>query len=125
MDFACGPAVIKMMTLIREAFRNAGALADVVYHIPEWLEKIGFTNIHVEMRRVSMRGEEGRVMRENNYYAYMGMKTPVLNAGGFGLVKSEAEYDILLEGYKDELVVTNDAAQLIYTIYAQKPSTVN
>lgn len=84
IDYTGGPAIIKTMTIIREAFRKAGAVADVVYHIPGWLEKIGFTNIHVERRRASMSGEEGRAMRENKYRVYMGIKTPVLSAGGFG-----------------------------------------
>lgn len=121
MDWKHGPAAKKMMTLACEVFRSRGALADAAYHLSGWLEQAGFTNIRTEMRRLRMDGDEGRPMRENLVGVYTGMKTPSLRAGGLGFVKSEEEYDSLVQAMRDELVVTENSAHQLYTIYAQKP----
>ncbi|KZP32664.1 S-adenosyl-L-methionine-dependent methyltransferase [Athelia psychrophila] len=123
LDFEYGPAVKKTMILVREIFRSANVLADAVYHLAGWLEQAGFTNIHTEMRRIPLNGDEGRPMRENSCSVYVAMKTPAMKAGGFGLVQSEAEYDDLVQAYGEEVAVTDNAALLNYTISAQKPSS--
>ncbi|KAF7980706.1 hypothetical protein HWV62_37167 [Athelia sp. TMB] len=121
MDFKHGPAARAMMTLSREIFRSGNSLADAVFHLPGWLEKAGFINIRTEMRLSPMNGVEGKPMRENCYEAYMAMKTPALKAGGFGLVKSEEEYDSLAQAMREELEFTENAALQIFMICAQKP----
>ncbi|KZP28555.1 S-adenosyl-L-methionine-dependent methyltransferase, partial [Athelia psychrophila] len=119
--FECGPAVRTAMALLREIFRSGNVLVDGVHHLAGWLEAAGFTNIHTEVRRVPVSGEEGRPMRENLCRTYMAMKTPALKAGGYGLVRSEEEYDSVFRAYGEELAVTDGAVQPSYTIFAQKP----
>lgn len=121
MDWVHGPHARRMMTLAREIFRSGGSLPDAVYHLPEWLEESGFINIHMELSRVPMDGDEGKPMRENTYEVYMAMKTPALKAGGLGFVTSEEEYDDLVQAMREELVHTNNSAIQTYMIYAQKP----
>ncbi|KZP13759.1 S-adenosyl-L-methionine-dependent methyltransferase [Athelia psychrophila] len=124
VDFECGPAVKKMMTLVREIFRSVDALADAVYHLAGWLKQAGFTNIRTEMRRMPMNGNGGRPIRENICRVYMAMKTPAMKAGGFGFVRSETEYEDLVQAYGEEVAVTDNAAVLSYMISAQKPIVV-
>ncbi|KAF7977961.1 hypothetical protein HWV62_2057 [Athelia sp. TMB] len=122
MEFKHGPAAKKMMTLVREIFRSGNSLADAVYHLPGWLEQAGFINIRTEMRISSMAGVEGKPMRENCYEVYMAMKTPALKAGGLGFVKSEEEYDNLVQAMREELEVTENAGLQSFMICAQKPA---
>ncbi|KAF7979859.1 hypothetical protein HWV62_40619 [Athelia sp. TMB] len=124
MDYKLGPAARKMMALVREIFRTGNSLADAVYHLPGWLEQAGFVNLRTEMRILSMTGVEGKPMRENIYEAYMAMKTPALNAGGLGFVKSEEEYNSLAQAMREELEVTENAGMQCFMICAQKPAAV-
>ncbi|KZP33428.1 S-adenosyl-L-methionine-dependent methyltransferase [Athelia psychrophila] len=121
LDFEVGPAAKKMLTLVGKIVRSGGALLDAALHLPGWLEQAGFTDVRTEMSRVPLSGDEGRPMRDNVYNAYLAMKTPALKAGGFGLVKSEEEYDEAVHAMREELVGTDNAAIQTYVIYAQKP----
>lgn len=121
IDFEYGPSFKRMMTILREILHSAHKLPDIVYHLPGWLEQAGFTNVQTEVRRVAMSGEEGRPMREGNCSVYLAMKAQALKLGGFGLIQSEEEYDGAVQAYGDEVTVTDNAAQLYYHIFAQKP----
>lgn len=123
LDFKYGPAVSKMWTLVRETFRVGNCLADAPHHLSGWLEQAGFINIRTEMRRLRMDGVEGKPMRENVYEVWAAVKTPALKAGGFGLVKSEAEYDELVQAMREELEVTENARVQTFMICAQKPGS--
>lgn len=122
MDWEPGPSTKKMFLLQREIFRNSGVLIDAVYHLPGWLERAGFINIHSELRIMPMGGANGKAMRENKCAALAAMKTPALKAGGLGFVESNEGYDKLVEATRDELVDTEDASAQAYMVYAQKPT---
>ncbi|KAJ7866148.1 hypothetical protein B0H13DRAFT_2253964 [Mycena leptocephala] len=73
--------------------------------MPAMLEEVGFVDIH-SMSRMQVigkwAGETGVANRLNHVGMFRGIKTPILEAGGFGYVTSEAEYDDLLCGLERE-----------------------
>ncbi|KAJ7367599.1 hypothetical protein DFH08DRAFT_980111 [Mycena albidolilacea] len=67
--------------------------------------KAGFVEIETKsrMQRVGKwAGEAGVAHRMNQGSSFKGFKTPILEVGGFGYVRSEKEYDMLLEGAEKE-----------------------
>jgi hypothetical protein len=49
------------------------------------------------------------------------MKTPVLNAGGYGVVQTEKEFDDLLDAVEAEWEQTPDAYMEFFVFTARKP----
>ncbi|CCM01345.1 uncharacterized protein FIBRA_03395 [Fibroporia radiculosa] len=101
-----GPVTAKATSLIHALFAAKGMVADCAVQIPDMLRGAGFATIHIEEKVVpisSRVGEEAGEMGKNLIDVMRGMKTPILNAGGFGIVKSEAEMDALLDAAIEEL----------------------
>ena len=85
-----GPYSAKLEAMARALWYHKGLMYDHEHKLPSILSETGFTKIHVDRRVISLRQvDRNRAMADVMY----GMKTPMLKAGGFGLVSSAEEYD--------------------------------
>ncbi|KAJ7574876.1 S-adenosyl-L-methionine-dependent methyltransferase [Mycena floridula] len=123
-EFSGRPCMDKLVALYRRVGESRNLYVDCARDIPGMLADAGFVDIQMAERDQRMgkwAGEDGIIHRDNHLGVLRGIKTPVLQAGGFGVVSSEAEYDALLEGTEkewDEIPGTG----LKFTIFwARKP----
>jgi hypothetical protein len=118
-----GPATTKMFMLMRAVMLANGFVPDLPRSLPALLKEAGFVNIHTEERGTSLYGEGGAGMRDNCHRGLLALKTPVLDAGGMGFVKSEEEFHSLSNATRKEWSETPEAVVQIFTFYAQKPAS--
>jgi hypothetical protein len=88
------------------------------------LEETGFVDIHSEELPLLMwkwAGKEGVENAITVMGVFRGIKTPVLNAGGYGMVSTESEYDILLEGMQKELDEIPGTKKEFFICWGRKP----
>ncbi|KAF8205715.1 S-adenosyl-L-methionine-dependent methyltransferase [Mycena galopus ATCC 62051] len=99
------PYLGKLAHLYRSITASRNLYFDCAYRIPKMLEEAGFVDIQSESRMQAIGkwgGEFGVASAVNQIGVLRGVKTPVLEAGGYGLVASEAEYDELVNGIEKE-----------------------
>ncbi|KAJ7074806.1 S-adenosyl-L-methionine-dependent methyltransferase [Mycena amicta] len=119
------PCMEKLITLIRALGKRRNLYVDVAYDMPKLLQAAGFIDIQSESR-VQLLGKwggaNGAAMKTNHVSVLRGIKTPVLQAGGFGVVSSEMEYDALIEGLEREWddVPGTDRESIVF--WARKPA---
>jgi hypothetical protein len=63
----------------------------------------------------------GTYAASKHVFVHRGMKTPVLNAGGYGVVQTEKEFDDLLDAVEAEWEQTPDAYMEFFVFTARKP----
>ncbi|THH06994.1 hypothetical protein EW146_g9449 [Bondarzewia mesenterica] len=110
--------------LVMHLFNARGMLYDCVEQLLMTLEQTRFTNVKVQKRGLAASawaGLEGNEVRDNFIGVYGGMKTPILNARGFGIVDSEKAFDDLLNAVQREWDQTEGTEIEIVIICAQKP----
>ncbi|EED77791.1 predicted protein, partial [Postia placenta Mad-698-R] len=115
--FKAGPVTDKFRILLYALFAHKGLLLDCGVHIPIWMREAGFTNIHVEERAVPLgqwAGQLGVDGSNDIISIFRGMKTPILNAGGLGLVSSEEEFDGFLDDLEKEWDETEESLVLFW-----------
>jgi hypothetical protein len=103
---------------------------DCARDIPKMLDEAGFVDIQFKSRSPKLgkwAGELGVATRITHLGVLRGLKTPILNAGGYGYVTSEAEYDALLDGVErewDESPTTDNPGthREFITFWARKPT---
>ncbi|KIK57594.1 hypothetical protein GYMLUDRAFT_172720 [Collybiopsis luxurians FD-317 M1] len=121
-SFGVGPCSKRLVSLINAMYAEKGVVGDLGVYLPQLLEEIGFVDVRCEPRRLTI-GQSG----ENGYRSgewrniWKGMKQPLVNAGGYGFVQTEEEYEELLEGATREWDNSNEACTTFYTILARKP----
>ncbi|KAH9934364.1 S-adenosyl-L-methionine-dependent methyltransferase [Fomitopsis serialis] len=123
-----GPATERHTALLLALFRDKDLVLDCATHIPDVLREVGFTDVFVEERTMPMgrwAGQPGIDARNNFLGVFRGMKTPILNGGGYGFVASETEFDALLDEVEREMDETPGAEIKFYIICARKPSLVH
>ncbi|KAF7322474.1 hypothetical protein HMN09_00025800 [Mycena chlorophos] len=102
--------------------------AECARDMPRLLANAGFVDIRQESREIRVgkwAGENGVAMKKNYLQVLQGMKTPILQAGGFGIVSSEAEFEALVEGLGHEWEVPRVEKDFEFFVYwAQKPDLV-
>ncbi|KAF8145170.1 hypothetical protein K438DRAFT_1910872 [Mycena galopus ATCC 62051] len=92
------PCTVKVMSLIRCLAKSRNLYLDCVSHM---LETADFVDVKTEGRIVRMGkwgGEDGITTAVNHAAMFRGTKTPVLQAGGYGIVATESEYDVHWDG---------------------------
>jgi SAM-dependent methyltransferase len=110
------PCMEKFIAMIRSMSDSRNLYLDCTRH--------GFVEIETEsrMQRVGKwAGEAGVAHRMNQVSLFKGFKTPILEAGGFGYVRSEKEYDMLLEGAEKEWDVIPGTEKEFSILWAKKP----
>ncbi|TFK32014.1 hypothetical protein BDQ12DRAFT_701345 [Crucibulum laeve] len=118
-----GPITVRHSRFVEKLCASRGLFTRCAHHMPRMLAEAGFTNVHVEKRSVPVgrwAGPEGADLRDNLLGVWKGQKTPFLNAGGFGYVHSEAEFDRRIEDVRKEWDETPGAHADIFIFYAQK-----
>jgi hypothetical protein len=115
-----GPATTKLFKLAGAVFQTRGLAPDLPLRLPALLEEAWFVNIHTERRTFNLHGPDGALWMDNGLRALQPLKKPVLAAGGLGFVKSEEEYDALMDAAKNELLGSPQVSD-IFLVYTQKP----
>lgn len=120
-----GPALAKHReVLYRHSDRQETMWRNVTKRIPDFLKQSGFINLHRDARATPLgvwAGRDGIDARENVLSIFRGLKTPILKGGGYGIINSEAEYDSLLEGIREEFDHTPGSEAVWVMFWAQKP----
>ncbi|KAF8205742.1 hypothetical protein K438DRAFT_1818433 [Mycena galopus ATCC 62051] len=99
------PCLEKLAPMYQRLAESRNFDVDCAYHIPKLLEDAGFVDIQSESRMQVFGkggGEIGEANAKNHLAVFQGIKRPVLEAGGLGLVASEAEHDGLVDGLEKE-----------------------
>ena len=118
-----GPVADKFNALLIALCDSKDLLVGIAHQLPEMLPNAGFVDVHVDCRSTPLgkwAGKHGEDGRDNTVSFWKGMKTAVMTAGGLGFVRSEEEYDKLLEDLERELDGTSGAQIVWVIIYAQK-----
>ncbi|KAK0223751.1 hypothetical protein IW262DRAFT_852769 [Armillaria fumosa] len=119
-----GPCSTRMGKIVAKLFAHKGLVIDVASRLPAMLAREGFINVHSETRALPLgawAGADGIEQRDNIAAVYSAMWGPIFEAGGFGLVSSEQEYDDLLDDLTKEWDDGPDVFEWT-VVYAQKPS---
>jgi hypothetical protein len=97
---------------------------DIGQRIPTFLQQSGFVDIRHNPRATvcgTWAGEHGIEGKENMLGIIRGLKTPMLKAGGYGVVASEAEFDDMVEALGKEFDAM-PGSQIVWSMFmAQKP----
>lgn len=118
-----GPITAKHQGLVQALFHAKGLILDCAAYIPAMLAQAGFANIRIEERSIPLgkwAGAHGVDGAANFIGVFRAMKTPILKAGGLGLVRSEQELDRLLDQVEREWDQTPGAEIKFYIFSAQK-----
>ncbi|PBK70773.1 S-adenosyl-L-methionine-dependent methyltransferase [Armillaria solidipes] len=121
-SWRAGPFTARFQSLMRTLLDSKGLFMDCYKAMPLMLRNAGFVDVRVEVIQLSLCGAEGSDDRKNMCNVFRGMKTPILNVGGFGFVSSEAEFDALVNGVEDEMEKTASAQKEYFLFCARKPS---
>jgi len=118
------PCMEKLVSMYRRLVESRNLYIDCARDIPAMLSDAGFVNIQMVEHSPCIGkwgGEDGIINRDNHLGVFRGIKTPVLQAGGFGYVSSEAEYDTLLEGTRKEWDEIPGTRKKFTMFWARKP----
>ncbi|EIM91400.1 uncharacterized protein STEHIDRAFT_49603 [Stereum hirsutum FP-91666 SS1] len=118
-----GAVTIRLEELIRKVVASRQMLFDVIDELPRLVEEGGFVKVTVDKRTAPLGrlgGPQGRDIAKNFLGVFAAMKTPVLAAGGFGIVASEAEFDELIEATRKEWDEFEGAQIEFVAVYGQK-----
>ncbi|KAJ3893457.1 hypothetical protein GG344DRAFT_43276 [Lentinula edodes] len=131
-SWSVGPHSTKLAFLINTMYDKRGVIGDLLVYLPLILKEAGFVDIKCEARHAPIGGEadapaphkftqvkrfDSEMWRE----LWMGMKVPVIEAGGYGIVKTMEEYDSLVQGSAAEWKTSKEAYTTFYAILARKP----
>lgn len=117
----------KVRDMVRHTYASRDLLHDCALRLPRFLETVGFRSLAIETRLFplgSWAGKAGIIHRQNMAGVHRGMKTTVLQNGGFGIVASEDEFDRLIETVEREWDEIEGSEIAFTTIIAQKPADV-
>jgi hypothetical protein len=120
-----GPALAKQLELMYRYSDARGTMwRDITQAIPVFLGRSGFINIHEDVRRTPLgvwAGQDGVDGNSNLLGIMEGIKSHILDGGGFGIVETESEYDELTEQVLKELDNTPGSGTDWSMFWAQKP----
>ncbi|KAG8770119.1 hypothetical protein FRC12_004507 [Ceratobasidium sp. 428] len=95
-----GPANKVQNAMLSELCRRRGLVLNVTDHLADMVRAAGFTSVKEDARNIVMSSRNGQIGLDawtNQYLAFKGLKTPMLNAGGLNYVRSEGEFDQMIE----------------------------
>ncbi|KAJ3876169.1 hypothetical protein F5051DRAFT_412351 [Lentinula edodes] len=131
-SWSVGPHSTKLAFLINTMYDKRGVIGDLSVYLPVILKEAGFVDIKCSARHAPIGGEadaaaphkftqvkgfDSEMWRE----LWMGMRVPVIEAGGYGIVKTVEEYDSLVQGSAAEWKTSKEAYTTFYAILARKP----
>lgn len=119
-----GPYSAKMGRLVNALFVHRNLLLGDQDALPKMLAEVGFVGIQRISHFIPLADSAGKagVDGRTNFCDFMAsLKTPILNAGGLGIIDSEEEFDEAALKTREEWRSSSDAVQEMSTFYAQKP----
>ncbi|KAJ3898835.1 hypothetical protein F5879DRAFT_576726 [Lentinula edodes] len=129
--WSVGPNSTKLASLINALYGGKGVIGDLSVYLPVILKEAGFVNVQCDPRRVTIGGEVDatphKITEVKGYGSdmwrdlWMGMKGPVIEAGGYGAVDTVEEYEALVQGTEVELKNSKEAYTTFFAILARKP----
>ncbi|KAJ7367577.1 hypothetical protein DFH08DRAFT_908803 [Mycena albidolilacea] len=114
----------KLVAMVRSVGDSRNLYLDCAHGMPKMLAEAGFVEIETESRMQPVgkwAGEAGVEHRINQVSVFKGFKTPILEAGGFGYVRSEKEYDMHVEGAEKEWDEIPGTEKEFFIFWAKKP----
>ncbi|TFK38141.1 S-adenosyl-L-methionine-dependent methyltransferase, partial [Crucibulum laeve] len=118
-----GPATAKHSKYTDMLYDFRGLFTHCSHHMSRMLTEAGFVNVYSDQRVSRLgkwAGQDGIDGRDNAIGVWKGQKTPFLNAGGFGYVQSEEEFDQRLQEVEQEWDDTPGSTLKFFMFYAQK-----
>ncbi|KAJ7806431.1 S-adenosyl-L-methionine-dependent methyltransferase [Mycena olivaceomarginata] len=125
-EFPNKPCMEKLVSMYRCLVKSRNLYIDCAADIPGMLKEAGFVDIQVEERPQYMgkwAGEDGAANAANHLAFFRGMKTPILEAGGYGKIATESEYDVLVKGLEKEWEEIAGIKREFYIFWARKPES--
>ncbi|KAJ3575562.1 hypothetical protein NP233_g1012 [Leucocoprinus birnbaumii] len=125
-NWVAGPITRIVQTLVDKAGQHRGTEGwpglgnPLVGH----LKACGFQNIQLIPHNTPLgasEGEDGSDGKNNIATIFNGIRSHVLECGGFGLVNSEEKYDELLAQVREEVDASQGGRIEWFVVYAQKP----
>ncbi|KAJ4475521.1 hypothetical protein J3R30DRAFT_562111 [Lentinula aciculospora] len=127
-SWSVGPNSTKLAGLINKLYGAKGVIGDLSVYLPKILKEVGFVDVSCEERRVSIGGEGDsnlhNVTQVKGYDSQMwktlwlGMKGPVEESGGYGVVETVNEYEMLVENSAREWETSKEAYTTFFAILA-------
>lgn len=116
-------AIAKHKHAHMEFYKLRGFDLGIAKKLPELLRVTGFVNVTSEVLRIPLGKKWGRVGVDgahNQADVFRSLKGQIVSAGGFGVVKSEEDYDELMDGVEREWDEIEGYAIEFHIIYAQR-----
>ncbi|KAL1759622.1 S-adenosyl-L-methionine-dependent methyltransferase [Schizophyllum commune] len=100
-----GPVAQRFLEIYRALYNSRNMLLTCAEDIPQMLEDADFQNVRSERVYIEMAGTtpEALSARTTIVGVYRQFSDAVVQAGGFGLVKSGEEYDALMDELEEEI----------------------
>ncbi|KAL1698549.1 S-adenosyl-L-methionine-dependent methyltransferase [Schizophyllum commune] len=100
-----GPIARRFLEIYRALYNSRSMLLTCAEDIPQMLEDAGFHDVRSERVYAEMAGTapEASAARTTIVGVYRQFQEAVVQAGGFGLVKSGEEYDALMDELEEEI----------------------
>ncbi|KAI5121044.1 hypothetical protein M0805_008620 [Coniferiporia weirii] len=120
-----GPFTERHSHVVRELYDSHELILDIAIELPELLREAGFVDIRAEGRKIPLgawAGQLGIDARDDMVGVFRNMKTPLLQSGGLGFVKTEEEFDKSMDALGKEWDETEGALVEFHTFCAQKPT---
>ncbi|KAH7875791.1 S-adenosyl-L-methionine-dependent methyltransferase, partial [Lentinula edodes] len=121
LRWGVGPQSKKLTTLVRNMCTQKGMVRDMSVYLPALLEDAGFLDVQCVTQHVSIGGELNYSGNGQWRNLCLGMKGPIVQAGGYGIVQSGEEYKALLEASSLEWKTSGETNTSFYAITARKP----
>jgi len=118
------PATMRLSQLLRALCEHRNLNFDLGDIVPAKLRNAGFVDVQQDIRDIpfnSLPGSEQRIVT-NHARCFRSMKSPVLNAGGFGIVKSEQEFDDLMNAVENEWKTNPSSSHRWVVFVGRKPA---
>ncbi|TFK31423.1 S-adenosyl-L-methionine-dependent methyltransferase [Crucibulum laeve] len=123
-DWSAGPITEKHKAMRRALYDLRELDLECTKHMPTRLANVGFINVQTIDRAMPLGewgGQDGRECRNDIIAIWRAQKTAILKSGGLGFVKSEQEFDTLIDDVEREWDATVGAETHWVAFYAQKP----
>ncbi|KAH8826791.1 S-adenosyl-L-methionine-dependent methyltransferase [Flagelloscypha sp. PMI_526] len=118
-----GPAIKCFSFLFDSLFSARGLLRSAMAEIPTMLIQAGFSDVqrHPTFLRWGRSADNAEMMKQALMALIDGMKIPILKSGGFGVVKTEADFDELVKEIQAEYETMDDGGMEFEYFVARKP----
>ncbi|KIK61352.1 hypothetical protein GYMLUDRAFT_42936 [Collybiopsis luxurians FD-317 M1] len=123
--FDAGPSSTKLQLIQFGLYNDKGLRGDTGAYLPPLLEEIGFVDVRCEVRHspIGQSGEKHIGFSGDEWgQVWRGLKRSIVEAGGYGFVKSSEEYEQLVDESVAEWDTNPDKVyNIYYTILGRKP----